>query len=232
MSSGDTGIAPDGSWENERVTSSVRELIAEGRSCIACRRRCRRSAGVRDGTGRVAGRRRDRRTGAGVVPGDELRRGNSGLERAYAAYRDAARSRTASSASHGPLRTCIWRSLVTGRSGSGWLARAQTLLGEAGESPERGWVALNIGMFEPTGVRKDEHFCEALGVARRARDTDLEFVALSYLGASLVHDDRTEEGMMLLDEALAAVAGSDVEDFCVLEEIFCQLFSACSAGRR
>ena len=32
---------------------------------------------------------------------------------------------------------------------------------------------------------------------------------------------------MLLDEALAAVAGSDVEDFCVLEEIFCQLFSAC-----
>ena len=33
--------------------------------------------------------------------------------------------------------------------------------------------------------------------------------------------------MMLLDEALAAVAGSDVEDFCVLEEIFCQLFSAC-----
>ena len=32
---------------------------------------------------------------------------------------------------------------------------------------------------------------------------------------------------MLLDEALAAVAGSEVDDFCVLEEIFCQLFSAC-----
>ena len=32
---------------------------------------------------------------------------------------------------------------------------------------------------------------------------------------------------MLLDEALAAVAGSDVDDFTVLEEIFCQLFSAC-----
>ena len=33
--------------------------------------------------------------------------------------------------------------------------------------------------------------------------------------------------MLLLDEALAAVAGSEVDDFCVLEEIFCQLFSAC-----
>ena len=38
---------------------------------------------------------------------------------------------------------------------------------------------------------------------------------LAYLGASLVHADRTEEGMVLLDEALAAVAGRDVDDFCV-----------------
>lgn len=33
--------------------------------------------------------------------------------------------------------------------------------------------------------------------------------------------------MVLLDEALAAVVGSEVDDFCVLEEIFCQLFAAC-----
>jgi DNA-binding NarL/FixJ family response regulator len=64
-------------------------------------------------------------------------------------------------------------------------------------------------------------------LARGFADTDLEFVTLAYLGASLVHADRSEEGMMLLDEALAAVAGSEVDDFMVLEEIFCQLFSAC-----
>ena len=46
--------------------------------------------------------------------------------------------------------------------GSGWLARAQTLLGEAVDSPERGWVALNIGMFEADRARKDEHFRDAL----------------------------------------------------------------------
>src|SRR6266498_2792844 len=33
--------------------------------------------------------------------------------------------------------------------------------------------------------------------------------------------------MALLDEALAAVAGGEVDDFQVLEEVFCQLFSAC-----
>jgi DNA-binding CsgD family transcriptional regulator/Tfp pilus assembly protein PilF len=110
---------------------------------------------------------------------------------------------------------------------NGWIARAQTLLAGGDESPEAGWVALNLGMFEADRARKEEHFREALAVARRGGDADLEFVTLAYLGASLVHDDRTEEGMVLLDEALAAVAGHDVDDFQVLEEIFCQLFSAC-----
>lgn len=82
-------------------------------------------------------------------------------------------------------------------------------------------------MFESDRVRKEARFRDALGAARDLGDKDLEFVALAYLGASLVHSERNEEGMMLLDEALAAVAGSDVDDFRVLEEIFCQLFSAC-----
>jgi DNA-binding NarL/FixJ family response regulator len=107
----------------------------------------------------------------------------------------------------------------------GWLARAQTLVGEG--TDEAGWVALTDGMFEPDRARKDERFRVALDAARQAGDADLEVVGLAYLGASLVHADRTEEGMVLLDEALAAVAGHEVDDFAVLEEAFCQLFSAC-----
>ena len=109
----------------------------------------------------------------------------------------------------------------------GWIARAQTLLAGAVDSSERGWVALNLGMFEGDRARKERYFHEALDVARDRGDPDLEFVTLAYLGASLVHDDRTEEGMVLLDEALAAVVGSEGDDFCVLEEIFCQLVAAC-----
>jgi hypothetical protein len=71
----------------------------------------------------------------------------------------------------------------------------------------------------------------ALAAARRFGDTDLELVALAYLGSSLVHGDRIEEGMVLLDEALAAVAGSEVDDFSVLEEVFCQLFAACERAQ-
>ena len=113
----------------------------------------------------------------------------------------------------------------------GWLARADSLMTTAPAGSERGWVALNRGMFEGDRVRKDALFKEALTSARDHGDHDLEFVALAYRGASLVHDDRPVEGMALLDEALAAVAGSEVDDFCVLEEIFCQLFSACERAR-
>lgn len=147
-------------------------------------------------------------------------------ERAYAAHRD-------SDDRVGAVRVArtlgyMYGSIVGDAAVmSGWLARAQTLLAGEIESPEAGWVFLNLGMFEGDSVQKEKRFRETLELARRFGDSDLEFVALAYLGASLVHVDRTEEGMVLLDEALAAVAGSDVDDFCVLQEIFCQLFSAC-----
>ncbi len=114
---------------------------------------------------------------------------------------------------------------------SGWRARAQTLLERVGETSERGWVALNVGMFEPDRAAKNERLREALANARAASDTALEVATLAYLGASLVHANEPGEGMQLLDEALAALAGDEVDDFCVLEEVFCQLFSACEHAR-
>ena len=88
-------------------------------------------------------------------------------ERAYAAHRDVA--------DHvGSIRVArtvayMYLALVGDWAvGSGWLARAQTLLGEADESSEHGWVALNIGMFEPDRDRKEQRFREALTSARRA----------------------------------------------------------------
>jgi DNA-binding NarL/FixJ family response regulator len=113
----------------------------------------------------------------------------------------------------------------------GWIARAQSLLGDDTESAEAGWVSLNMGMFESDREQKNERLRRALELGRRHGDSDLEFVALAYLGASLVSADQTEEGMTFLDEALAAVAGNDVDDFCALQEIFCQLFAACERAR-
>ena len=109
----------------------------------------------------------------------------------------------------------------------GWFARATSLLADEGPCAESGWVSLNCGMFEANRRTKEQHYRQALDLARDFGDEELEFATLAYLGASLVHEDRVDEGMLLLDEALAAVAGQDVDDFTVVEEIFCQLFAAC-----
>src|SRR4051812_30226052 len=75
-------------------------------------------------------------------------------------------------------------------------------------------------MFAEARAEKEATFHTAMEIGRTTGDADLTFATMSYLGASLVHGDRTEEGMLLLDEALAAVAGGEVEDFIIVEEIF------------
>jgi xanthine dehydrogenase accessory factor len=109
----------------------------------------------------------------------------------------------------------------------GWLARAQTLLGDDRDSLEAGWVALSVGMFSGDRGVRESRFREALALAERHQDTDLALVAQAYLGASLVHDDRVDERMALLDDALAAASGNETDDFFVLSDVFCQLFAAC-----
>ncbi|MCW2779670.1 MAG: hypothetical protein JWR35_119 [Marmoricola sp.] len=113
----------------------------------------------------------------------------------------------------------------------GWIARAQHLLDDVDDPREQGWVALSQGMFEANRALKEQRFGMALERGRATNDADLTFATLAYYGASLVHGDRVEEGMLLLDEALAAVAGGEVEDWFVVEEIFCQLFSACERAQ-
>ena len=89
-------------------------------------------------------------------------------------------------------------------------------------------VARNVRARSPTQER-------AIPTCRRHRavtgDIDLEVMALAYAGASLVHEGHVEDGMTMLDEAMAAVAGGEIDDFFLFEEIFCQLFSACEYAR-
>ncbi|MGH3659467.1 MAG: hypothetical protein ACRDUA_22705, partial [Micromonosporaceae bacterium] len=147
-------------------------------------------------------------------------------ESAYAAYRAAGDLVGAVRAAR-TLGYLYGTAIGDGAVSGGWIARAKTMLASTETSNEAGWIALTEGMFTGDRVRREERFRTALKVARRYGDTELELATLAYLGANLVHADRTEEGMVLLDEALAAVAGGEVDDFFVLEEIFCQLFSAC-----
>jgi len=208
------------------VTAPVDELVGEGRAAL----RRGDSTGARQAFQRALEHDASGDVLAGLAQASfldqEIRTAVDGWERAYTAYRDAAdhvaAGRTAQTLAymHGMI---LGNMAVMG----GWLARAETLLDGAEDTVAVGWVALYKGMFEGDPVRRETQFREALAVARRFAAGDLELNALAYLGATLVHVDRTEEGMLLLDEALAALSGDEVDDFMVLQEVFCQLFAAC-----
>lgn len=148
------------------------------------------------------------------------------MEQAYAGYRAAGDGAGASRVAR-TLGYLYGSTAGDWAVANGWIARARTLIADVADSSERGWVALTEGMFDGHRGRKNDAFRRAVEIGRRTADHNLVFSALAYLGASLVHDDKVDEGMALLDEALAAVAGGEVEDFIIVEEIFCQLFSAC-----
>jgi DNA-binding CsgD family transcriptional regulator len=148
-------------------------------------------------------------------------------ERAYTAYRKAKDVAGAGRVA----RTLSWiTGAVLGEWAvrSGWLARARTLLGEAGKDrPEHGWVLILGSFVEPDPAIRESLLREAVEIGRRHGDPDVEFMALAHLGGVLVVTDRVEEGLVHCDEALAALCADEVTDVAVIDSIFCGLFSAC-----
>jgi DNA-binding CsgD family transcriptional regulator len=148
-------------------------------------------------------------------------------ERAYTAYRRECQNMAAGRAA----RTLAW---ITGNVlgdwavRSGWLARARTVLEEAGQDrPEHGWVLIIKAFSEPDARVREALLREAIAVGRRFGDPDIEFLALAYLGGLFVMTDRVEEGLVLSDEALAAACAGELTELATVDEIFCGLLWAC-----
>ena len=68
---------------------------------------------------------------------------------------------------------------------------------------------------------------EAIAIGRRFGDPDIEFEALAYLGGVFLMTDRVEEGLVLFDEALAAVCAGELTELATVDSIFCGFFWAC-----
>jgi DNA-binding NarL/FixJ family response regulator len=153
--------------------------------------------------------------------------------RAYAAYRRSGRLDDAT-------RVAVWLALehaaAPGREAlaRGWLNRAERLVGGT-ESIGAGWLALARSRRETDPVRIATFADEALAAARRHDDAALEIRALARSGLGRVLAGRTESGIALLDEAMAAAAAGEAEQPEVFAETCCDMVAACEAtldGRR
>jgi DNA-binding CsgD family transcriptional regulator len=156
----------------------------------------------------------------------ELDRALELMERAFAAYRRDGEPVAA-------VRPARWLAFlhvaVHGNvaAANGWMARAERLLEGVDERIEHGWLALDRAPWTDDPAERERHAETALRIARRLGDRELEFSALALLGHSYVASGRVDEGMTLLDEALAAVTGREVVGIASIGEIYCRLLSAC-----
>ena len=111
---------------------------------------------------------------------------------------------------------------------NGWFRRSRSILETAGENgPEYGWVQLFRGMTEPDAQRQEAIFREAVEIGRRFGEADIEFEALGQVGGVMIMTGRVEEGMVLFDEALAAVCAGELNEISTSDSIFCGFFWAC-----
>ncbi len=111
---------------------------------------------------------------------------------------------------------------------NGWLQRAADAL--PGDQPcaERGWVSLAEAERAQNPPAAIAHAETALETARAFDDTELEIHALAAMGLGRVHEGRINEGMDLLDAALAAATGGETDDPRVLGDVFCDVVEACT----
>ena len=113
---------------------------------------------------------------------------------------------------------------------SGWLAKAQRLVEQAGgDSVERGYLMLPQ-VFRLTAARDHEAAraaaAEAATIGDRHGDRDLGALARNLEGRSLVRLGRISEALPLLDEAMLAVTGGQLSPL-VTGLVYCSVIAAC-----
>jgi DNA-binding CsgD family transcriptional regulator len=147
-------------------------------------------------------------------------------ERAFAAYRRRGKRPEAAEAAR-------WLAFLYGAvhgnraAANGWLAWAERLLEGVEECVEHGRLALDRAPWTDDPAERERHAMTALTIARRFGDRDLEFSAQALLGHAYVVRGRVDEGMSLIDEAMAAVSGGEVAGVDSIGDIYCRLLGAC-----
>jgi tetratricopeptide (TPR) repeat protein len=147
-------------------------------------------------------------------------------ERAYAQFR---RSGDAMSAALAALSLCVtWISNFDNHAAAGgWLARAERVLGEVDPNPLQGWLWLMRAYLEPDPGRAGQLQQRALELGRASGDADLELCALGDLGLTLVTAGRVEEGLALIDEAMAGTLGGELRRLDTVVFACCDMLVAC-----
>jgi DNA-binding NarL/FixJ family response regulator len=148
-------------------------------------------------------------------------------EQAYAAFR---RRPDPAQAAIVAMRLCLtYRANMGNHAASrGWAARVARLVEDFELEPLRGWALLTNALVADDPATGEGLAREAHEEARRSGDADLELCALSEIGAWLVELGRVQEGVSLLDEAMAASLGGEGGSLNTVVYTSCHTLISCS----
>lgn len=148
-------------------------------------------------------------------------------ERAYAAFRrrpDPVQAATVA------LALCVHYQANMGNLAAsvGWLARASRLVEEFELDDFRGWLLLMEAAQAKDPARGEKLARETRDLAGRSGDLDLELCALAQVGSCLVKQGKVDEGLVLLDEAMAGSLGGEGGDLDTVVFTSCEMIGSCT----
>ena len=191
-----------GRWEEARAAFAASAAVAE-------------SADALDGLGRVC-----------WWLGD-VRSAIRHRERAFTLLRQEGRDDEAAIVA---LDLCVWylTNLENDAAAGGWLARAARAAEHTTDRVVRGWLVLIGAYLSPDATEQRDGLEEALGLAVQASDDGLHAMALADLGLLRVAGGEVQDGMRLLDEAMATTLGGYDGRLEVVVWSSCNMLAACS----
>ena len=148
------------------------------------------------------------------------------LEQAYAAFR---RHSDPVQAANAALELCFLyhENLGNHAAAAGWLARASRLVEQVDLEPLRARVFLMRACCSSDPDQREGWARHALQLAGSAGNHDLELCALSEIGAALVAKGKIDEGLPLVDEALAGALGGEGQLDTVIVTA-CRMMQSCA----
>jgi DNA-binding CsgD family transcriptional regulator len=148
-------------------------------------------------------------------------------EKAYVAFRRKGDSMSAAGAA---LALVGYNKGYLGNTAAarGWLSRAGRIIDT--EAPElRGELLGATAYVTDDAVRSEELARQAADIGRANGNAGLELMALHAVGQALVQQGRIEDGMSLLDEAMAAVIGGEAGDPLTVAQMSCMTMVVCGS---
>jgi DNA-binding CsgD family transcriptional regulator len=110
----------------------------------------------------------------------------------------------------------------------GWLARAARII-ENHVQELRGELLGATAYVTDDPVQSEALARQAVEIGRANGNSDLELMAMHAVGQALVQQGRTEEGMSLLDEAMAGVIGGEGGDPLTVAQMSCMTMVVCGS---